>query len=105
MVYPCAIHHNGMFNGRFGGVHALFAESAQERLEWKAKLEEAIRLRKIVRESNKVFELEILNVDTSFASTHVENVESLYDEGDIAEKVTCAVPFGVWSGAPAYTLC
>lgn len=49
-VYPCSIHHAG----RVGGLYHLFAESQQIRSEWKEKLDEAISLRSIVQESNKV---------------------------------------------------
>jgi len=84
-VYPCTIHHNA----RFGGLYTLYAETAQARLEWKAKLEEAIGLRKIVQESNKVFEVETLSVDTFFASTW-------NNDGNFTGKVTCSVPFSEW---------
>lgn len=48
-VYPCTI-------GRKGDLlhYTLFAESAQGRLEWEAKLKGAIRLREV---SGKVFEV------------------------------------------------
>jgi len=36
-VYPCTIS-----DSRLGGLHTLFAESPEARLEWKAKFEEAI---------------------------------------------------------------
>jgi hypothetical protein len=72
VVYPCTIHHNG----RLGGLYTLYAESAQARLEWKAKLEEAIGLRKVVQESNKVFEVETLSVDTFFAPTLLANTRA-----------------------------
>jgi len=49
-VFPCSIHHAG----RVGGHYHLFAESLQARAEWKQKLEEAIGLRNVVQESNKV---------------------------------------------------
>lgn len=49
-VYPLQIHHNG----RAGGIYMFFAESAQARQEWKAKLDEAVGLRRVVQESNKV---------------------------------------------------
>jgi len=49
-VFPCTIHHNG----RLGGLYTLYAESAQARMEWKNKLEEALALRKAVTENNKV---------------------------------------------------
>ena len=50
MVYPCTIHHHG----RLGGLYTFFAESAQVRTEWKERLEEAMGLRAVVQESNKV---------------------------------------------------
>ena len=49
-VYPCSIH----YAGRAGGLYHLFAESAEVRTEWKQKLDEAINIRAIVQESNKV---------------------------------------------------
>jgi Pleckstrin homology domain len=49
-VFPCTIHHNG----RLGGLYTLYAESAQARIEWKNKLEEALALRQAVTENNKV---------------------------------------------------
>ena len=47
-VYPCTIHHRHL-----GGFYTLFAESPQARLEWKAKLEEAMRLRRVIQEPNR----------------------------------------------------
>jgi hypothetical protein len=89
-VFPCTIHHNG----RLGGLYTLFADSAQTRLEWKAKLEEAIGLRKVVQESNKVFEVETLSVDTFFAPTLTANAApSWNNDGNFTGKVTCSVPF------------
>jgi len=89
-VYPCTIHHNG----RLGGLYTLYAESAQARLEWKAKLDEAIGLRKVVQESNKVFEVETLSVDTFFAPTLMANAgPSWNNDGNFTGKVTCSVPF------------
>lgn len=52
-VWPCSIHHTG----RVGGLYHLFAESAAVRAEWKQKLEEAIALRNLVNDSNKVSDL------------------------------------------------
>jgi hypothetical protein len=49
-IYPCSIHNVG----RVGGHHHLFAESAQIRADWKEKLKEAIGLRAIVNDANKV---------------------------------------------------
>lgn len=37
-----------------GGVYGLYAESPQARDRWKEKLEEALGMRKVVQESNKV---------------------------------------------------
>lgn len=92
-VYPCAIHRDG----RLGGLHTLFVESAQARLEWKARLEEAIRQRKVVQESNKVFEVEFLNVDTSPAPTHLKNagLSRAVSEENFMGQVTCSVPFSM----------
>ena len=102
VVYPWTIRHGGRMNGRIGSFHTLFVESAQARLEWKAKLEEVIGLRRVVQESNKVFEVETLNVDTSFAPALVANVGLSCDgdEGNFTGKVTCCVPFSVWPRTP-----
>ena len=92
-VYPCTIYHNG----RLGGLYTLYAETAQVRREWKAKLEEAIELRKVVQESNKVFEVETLSVDTFFAPTLMANAgPSWNNDGNFAGKATCSVPFSKW---------
>lgn len=95
-VYPCTIHHNG----RLGGLWTLYAESAQARNEWKQKLDEAIGLRKVVQESNKVFEVETLSADTFLvpsvlpgASTQPWSHENAY-----TGKVTCSVPFNTSDG-------
>ena len=66
----------------------MYVESAQARLEWKAKLEEAIGLRKVLQESNKVFEVKNLSVDTFFAPTLMRN-----NDGNFIGRVTCSVPF------------
>ena len=50
VVFPCTIHHNG----RMGGLYTLYAESADARSEWKRKLEEALALRSVIQDSNKV---------------------------------------------------
>ena len=100
-VFPCTIHHNG----RLGGLYTLFAESSQARLEWKAKLEEAIGLRKVVQESNKVFEVETLSVDTFYAPTLLANAgPSWNNDGNFTGKVTCSVPFGVYA-RPVHIFC
>ncbi|KIY68054.1 Dbl-like domain-containing protein [Cylindrobasidium torrendii FP15055 ss-10] len=87
-VYPCTIH----CNGRLGGNFLLYAESAQARQEWKEKLEEAVGLRRVVQESNKVFEIETLSADTflvpSIMAGPAWNLEQAF-----TGKVTCSVPF------------
>ena len=71
----------------------MYAESAQARLEWKAKLEEAIRLKKAMRGSN-VFEVKTLSVDTFFVPTLTANAgPSRNKDGNFSSKVTCSVPF------------
>lgn len=82
------------YHGRNSGPFVLYAESAASREEWKRKLEEALGLRKVVQESNKVFEIESLSVDTfrvppSMAGSNPVLVESVPFTGD----VTCSVPF------------
>lgn len=91
VVYPCTILHTG----RLGGLYTVYAESSQARSEWKDKLQEAIGLRKVVQESNKVFEVETLSSDTFIVpsmlgapTTHSWNTESAF-----TGKVTCSVPF------------
>lgn len=95
-VFPCTIHHNG----RLGGNYILYAESAQVRSEWKQKLDEAMGLRKVVQESNKVFEVETLSSDTflvpSIASGQAAPSWNL--ENSFTGKVTCSVPFNTSDG-------
>lgn len=90
-VYPLQIHHNG----RSGGVHTFFTETAQARQEWKMKLEEARGLRSVVQESNKVFEIETLSVDTFLVPSLHQNMSapSWNEEGMFTGNVTCSVPF------------
>jgi hypothetical protein len=90
-VYPCTIHHNG----RVGGLYVLYAESAAARAEWKAKLEEAIGLRKVVQESNKVFEPEVLSSETFLVPSLRSGPAAPAWNGDtlLTGKVTCSIPF------------
>ena len=61
-------------------------------------MEEAIGLRKVVQESNKVFEVETLSVDTFFAPTLMANAGPAWNnDGNFTGKVTCSVPFSGWS--------
>ncbi|EIW59849.1 Dbl domain-containing protein [Trametes versicolor FP-101664 SS1] len=96
LVYPCTIHHNG----RLGGLYTVFAESSQVRNEWKQKLEEAIGLRKVVQDSNKVFEIETLSADTFLvpAMGPSSGNTSWNHENAFTGKVTCSVPFTTADG-------
>ncbi|KAH7890998.1 CNH domain-containing protein [Phlebopus sp. FC_14] len=96
LVYPCTIH----YSGRLGGLYTLFTESHQARAEWKQKLEEAIGLRKVVQESNKVFEMEPLSTDTFFvpALSASAAAPSWNHENYFTGKVTCSVPFTTADG-------
>ncbi|KAF8517935.1 Dbl-like domain-containing protein [Hysterangium stoloniferum] len=94
-VYPCTIHHNG----RLGGLYTLYAESAQARLEWKNKLEDALVLRKAVTENNKVFEAETLSCDTFLVPSIQGPSNAAYNQETILTgKVTCSVPFSTAEG-------
>ena len=72
----------------------LYAESAQARSEWREKLTEAQGLRKVVQESNKVFEVETLSADTFLVpSITGAQAQSFTHENAFTGKVTCSVPF------------
>jgi hypothetical protein len=92
-VFPCTIHHNG----RLGGSIILYAESSQIRTEWKQKLQEAMGLRKVVQESNKVFEIETLSTDTFLLPSLLTgpNTPTWSQENSYTGKVTCSVPFSM----------
>ena len=94
LVYPCTI----FYNGRLGGPWTLFADSAQARGEWKEKLEEAIGLRKVVQESNRVFEVETLSTDTFLVPSALAQPanSSWNSENSFTGKVTCSVPFSAY---------
>lgn len=91
VVYPCTI----IYSGRQGGPYTLYAETPQARTEWKAKLEEAIRMRKIMAEKNKVFEVATLSVDT-FPSPPLVPTPGVPQDSSFTGKVTCSVPFSEW---------
>ncbi|KAG5653612.1 hypothetical protein H0H81_011984 [Sphagnurus paluster] len=95
-VFPLTLHHNG----RLGGAYILYAESAQARNEWKAKLDEALGLRKAVQESNKAFEVETLSADTFLVPSIMTNTTSptWNQDNTITGKVTCSVPFMTSNG-------
>ena len=90
-VYPLTLHHNG----RAGGPIILYAESAQSRNEWKLKLEEALGLRKIVQESNKIFEADSLSTDTFLVPLPTAGAPppAWNQDNAYTGKVTCSVPF------------
>ncbi|RDX54148.1 Dbl-like domain-containing protein [Lentinus brumalis] len=95
LVFPCTIHHNG----RLGGLYTVFAESAPARNEWKAKLDEAIGLRKVVQDSNKVFEIETLSADTFLVPSMMSASNTSWSNGEaFTGKVTCSVPFTTADG-------
>ncbi|KAJ7614669.1 signal transducer [Mycena polygramma] len=96
VVYPWTIHHNG----RLGGPHILFSDTPQARSEWKQKLEEAIGIRKVVQESNKVFEVETLSADTFLVpSVQVGSTSPQWNQDtSFTGKVTCSVPFNTSDG-------
>ncbi|KAF9232409.1 CNH domain-containing protein [Melanogaster broomeanus] len=96
LIYPCTIH----YSGRLGGLYTLFTESQQARAEWRQKLEEAIGLRKVVQESNKVFEMDPLSTDTFFmpAISASTAAPAWNPENSFTGKVTCSVPFNTADG-------
>ncbi|OAX37661.1 Dbl-like domain-containing protein [Rhizopogon vinicolor AM-OR11-026] len=95
LVYPCTIHHNG----RLGGLYTLYTESQQARAEWKQKLDEALGLREVVQESNKVFELEALSTDTFLVPSITSAATPSWNhENSLTGKVTCSVPFTTADG-------
>lgn len=64
------------------------------REEWKRKLEEALGLRKVVQESNKVFEIESLSVDTFRVPPSMTGLNpGLLEPVPFTGDVTCSVPF------------
>lgn len=81
-VYPFTFQSSG----RLGGWNTVSVDSAQARLEWKDKLEEAIGLRQVW---NKVFEVEPLGVDIFLPSG------DMWDHKNVAAKVNCSIPFSI----------
>ncbi|KXN90684.1 Rho1 guanine nucleotide exchange factor 1 [Leucoagaricus sp. SymC.cos] len=95
-LYPFTVHHTG----RLGGPCILYAESAAVRTEWQKKLEETLGLRRVVMESNKVFEIETLSQDT-FLVPSMPGAQVIAPWGDSTVnggKVTCSVPFTTHDG-------
>ena len=89
-MHPC----NLVYHGRNGGPYILYAESTASREEWKFKLEEALGLRKVVQESNKVFEIESLSVDTFRVPPPTTGLNpGMVEPVPFTGDVTCSVPF------------
>ena len=86
-VYPVTLHHNGRI-----GVHLLYAESQQARMEWKTKLDQALVSRRVVRDSNKVFEIETLSADT-FLLPSLIGAQQSWNQEVFTGKVSCSVSF------------
>ncbi|KAF9441660.1 Dbl homology domain-containing protein [Macrolepiota fuliginosa MF-IS2] len=90
-LYPFTVHHMG----RLGGLYTLYSGSASLRTEWNRRLEEALGLRSVVMESNKVFEMKTLSSETFLIPSDTRTqVVPLWSETTIfGVKVTCSVPF------------
>ncbi|KAH9008657.1 hypothetical protein EDB84DRAFT_1595503 [Lactarius hengduanensis] len=92
VVYPCALFCTP---ADLGGCKLCTPNLHKRASEWKEKLEEVIGLRKVVQESNRVFEVETLSLDTFIVpsmllllTNHLWNAE-----GSFMGKVTCSIPF------------
>ncbi|KAG6812340.1 hypothetical protein H0H92_003329 [Tricholoma furcatifolium] len=94
-LYPFTIHHNG----RNGGAIVLYADLSASRMEWRQKFEEAIGLRKVVQELNRVFEIETLSLHTfTVPPVGYALSPSTWNESNITGKVTCSIPFNTPDG-------
>jgi len=92
LLYPFRIYSNG----RLGGPCTLFTESEKARTEWHRKLQEALGLRRVIMESNKVFEMDALSQDM-FLVPSAPNAPVMQPLGDASVnggRITCSVPFG-----------
>ena len=96
LVYPLTLHHNG----RTGGPYILYADTQQLRLEWKTKLEEALVLRRVVQDSNKVFEVETLSSDTFLMQAFTGAQQQSWNQEVYTGRVTCSVPFSKYCQKP-----
>lgn len=94
-VYPFSIQHTG----RQSTPITLYTESASSRQDWKQKLEEAMGLRAVVSESNRVFEIETLSIETFLLPpVNLAPTPTWHDVGTFTGKVTCSVPFTTADG-------
>jgi hypothetical protein len=83
-----------IYHGRNGGPFILYAESTESREEWKHRLEEALGLRKVVQESNKVLEIESIYADTFRVPPPMFGSNpGLLEQVSFVGDVTCTVPF------------
>ncbi|KAH0583069.1 hypothetical protein H2248_010954 [Termitomyces sp. 'cryptogamus'] len=96
VIYPLTIHHNGR---RHGGSLTFYTDSATHRVEWRQKLDEAIGLRKVVQDANKVFEIETLSTHTfTVPPVTYPLTPSTWNENSITGRVTCSIPFNTPDG-------
>mgnify|MGYP001493702625 CR=1 FL=1 len=95
-LYPMIIQHNG----RNATVPiTLYTETERARAEWKMRLEEALGLRAVVSESNRVFEIETLSIETFLIPplNLAAVTPGWHDVNTFTGKVTCSVPFSALS--------
>ncbi|KAG5728663.1 Rho1 guanine nucleotide exchange factor 1, partial [Termitomyces sp. T112] len=96
VIYPLTIHHNGR---QHGGSLTFYTDSATHRVEWRQKLDEAIGLRKVVQDANKVFEIETLSTHTfTVPPVTYPLTPSTWNENSITGRVTCSIPFNTPDG-------
>ncbi|KAK7437358.1 Rho guanine nucleotide exchange factor [Stygiomarasmius scandens] len=94
IIYPCAIR----YSGREGGQYILYTESAETRIEWKNKLEEALKSRRSTQEKNKAFEIRTLS-KCFVSEDNVPAPAGSWSHGNtFVAKATCAVPFYTSNG-------
>ncbi|KAH8826429.1 CNH domain-containing protein [Flagelloscypha sp. PMI_526] len=103
-VYPFTLHQSG----RFGRIHPLFVESPAARAEWSRKLGEALTLRKVFQETNKVFGVKTLSIDTFLLPNTRKgpegsvngsgHVRQLSYPGSYTGRITCSVPLASVGG-------
>ncbi|KAJ3983138.1 CNH domain-containing protein [Lentinula detonsa] len=113
LLYPITLHHLGRLAPQSTATQPpkpspnviLYAESAAARTEWGVKLQEALGIRRVVQESNKVFEIEMLSSDSFVTSAGVDGsgggagVLGLgYSSETLTGRVTCSVPFNTADG-------
>lgn len=82
--YPCSICHAG----RPEDTYSLFLESAQARLKWWNKLEEAIGLRKIPQAPNELFRVNLLVTKLTESGG-----PSRKNDRNSTGQITCSIPF------------